>query len=528
MIRVKVHDKDNVFLDVCPGRVQPKFMDELSGVGGGSMKVHIDDAILDRTPSLLAYDNIIHMQDEESGKKVAWKLETRKLTVVDPAERGNMYWEVAGRGVVVLLDEGTVWPEYSIKRDSEDRRAFSFASRRSQWYVSGEWDAPQFVALSDDISYRRGFPKDWPDKNAKWMWPSSPTADQADGKIGYFRLEFSIASAQAYALFCAADDRFAMWMDGEVLLAGRNYRKIYRKRVHLAAGNHVIAIKVRNKTDSNASVRNMAGVLFTMFNLNNDGEKTSVKFRSAGGNGWKCRPEMSAPPGWDAGDLMKVLMNEAQDRGARGPQLIGEGWTGTNDSLGNPWGVKHDRSIDIGTSLLDVLLQLAESHVDFRMNDLLELQLYNHDYGTDLSTGHDPVILQPARDIVEDTFEGDGSGRKTHLLIRTADGWTSETSDNIGDWGRREGLLVLSNAHSDKAAQNVADRAFKQRAHAATTTTIKIRATNKVKPWSTFDIGDTVLAPVNSPKDLSPVRVWSISAEEDDAGSVSYSVEVTD
>lgn len=525
MIRVKIHDEDNNFLGVCPNRLNPAFMDELSGVGGGSFKLHVDDNMLERIPSLLAYDNLVHMEDEDTGKKYVWEIEAKKQTLISEGERAGRYWEVSGRGAVNLLGEGLVYPEYGVKRESDDRRAFTFASKRSQWYAASEWSVPEWVTLDNDISYRAGHPKDWPDKNARWMWPSSPIADQDDGKNGYFRLEFTLSSAKAFAIFCTADDRFVMWLDGDAILAGRNYRKVFRKRVHLAAGDHVIAIRAKNK-NSNGTMRNMAGVLFSMFNLDSDGVKTSVKFRSAPGNGWRARPDMSEPPGWDAGDLMKVLMNEAQARNARGPLLISEGWTGGNDSLGNPWSKKHDRSIDIGTDLLTVLLQLSESHIDFRMNALLELQLYNHDYGIDRTTGANAVIIRPAKEIQEDTYEGDGSGVTTHVLIKTKDGWTTESSSNIGSKGRREGLLSLSNAQSDRAAQNIADKAFKDRSVTAVTTTIKIQSTTKVKPWNTFDIGDTVLAPINSIRDFEPVRCLSISAAEDDSNRVFYAVEV--
>ena len=528
MIKTTMHDRNNNYLDIVSERIEPMFLEELSDTGMGSFKLHVDADDLDRTPTLLDYDNIVHMHDEKSGKTFLWKIEAKKKVVLDSSERTGMVWEVSGRGVMALLEEGVVYPEYSLRRESDDNRAFTFASKQSQWYVASEWSssALQYVARKDDVSYRKGFPKNWPDKNAKWMWYGDPKSNQPDGRIGYFRLPFTTASANGFRIFITADDRFWLWVDGDMVLKGKNYKRVYRTTIDLPAGDHVIAVKVRNRSDNGSARKNMCGLLFSMFHLNNDGDRTSVAYRTAGGNGWKGRdPSIADPPGWDAGDIMKQLMNEAQARNARGPLLISEGWTGTNDSEGNAWGIKHDRSISIGTDLLSVLLQICETHVDCRM-DGMTLNMFNQDYGSDLTTGSNPVTLRPAVDLQEVQHEGDHSGVKTHLLIRTADGWTQKDSGNIGPKGRREGLFTASNAHSDKAAERLAMRVFKTRSDVVDATTLKTRATSASKPWADYDLGDWVFVPISGLRDFERRRVWGIGATEDASGNVLYAVEV--
>lgn len=528
MILTTIYNKNNVFLDVCPGRIEPMFLEEMSDTGMGSFKLQVGDDVLDRTPSLIDYDNIVHMKDEKTGKTFLWKIEAKHKTVLDSSEVGGMVWEVSGRGVMALLEEGVVYPEYSLRRESDDKRFFTFASKQSQWYVNSEWSASalQYVARKDDVSYRKGFPKNWPDKNAKWMWYGSPTADRSSNSIGYFRLPFTTSSSKAYRIFITGDDRFWLWVDGDLILKGKNYKRVYRATVDLPAGDHVIAVKVRNRSDNGSARKNMCGLLFSMYHLNSDHEKTSVAFRTAGGNGWRGRdPSLTAEPGWDAGDLMKQLMNEAQARNARGPLLISEGWTGTTDSESNTWGVKHDRSIQIGTDLLSVLLQICETHVDARM-DHMTLNMFNHDYGTDRSDGINPVTLRPALDLEEVQHEGDHSGVKTHLLIRTSDGWTQKDSGNIGPKGRREGLFTANNARSDGAAQRLANRVFKTRSDVVDATTLKVRATTAQKPWTDYDLGDWVMVPISGTRDFDRRRIWGIGATEDSAGNVFYAVEV--
>lgn len=525
-IRVKIYDPTNHFLDVCPNRIEPKFLEELNAPGSGSFKLHTDDAILARTPGLLNYQNLVYMTDEDSGKTFVWKIEAKKKTVVSSSERSSMIWEVSGRGVMCLLDEGVVLPEYSLRRTSADQRPFSFASKQSQWYVGSEWVVPTFVARSADISYRKGYPKNWPDKNARWMWPgSSPTANQPDGTFGYFRRTFTTTSAKAFQIYMTADDKFDLWVDGEHVLHGSSYKRVFRIVLDLPAGPHVIAVRVQNRYDNSSTRLNMAGLLFSMFNLDVNGNRTSVADRSAASNGWLGRPALTGPPGWDAGDLMLVLLQEAQARHARGPQLITPGWSGTNDSNGVAWNVKYDRTFPIGDDLLSVLTQLTETHVDARMNGLT-LEMYNHDLGTDRSVGANTVTLRPARDVDEAAYEGDGSGVKTSLLVRTANGWTSRDADNIGSMGRIEGLLTASNARSDSAGQWLADQAFKTRKNPVFVTTVSVRSVEGLKPWSTFDLGDRVLAPLDDAWTFTSVRVWGISATEDAEGNMLYAAEV--
>lgn len=111
-------------------------------------------------------------------------------------------------------------------------------------------------------------------KHAQWIWyPEENPAVQAEPRTIYFRLRIDLPSideiSQAKCAF-SADNRFALWINGQEVGRGENYKQLYEYDVtdHLIAGQNVIAVSATNASDQ----PNPAGFIGYMHINDRDGK----------------------------------------------------------------------------------------------------------------------------------------------------------------------------------------------------------------------------------------------------------------
>jgi len=235
------------------------------------------------------------------------------------------------------------------------------------------------------------------------------------------------------------------------------------------------------------------------------------------------------------GAILIQLMLEAQQRGCL--QGVAIDWTADADTLGNPFEDSTTISFHSGTPLSQVATKLSEGMglFDIEMTPTLHLKLYKAK-GADK---YDTVKYRPGQAIVKLQNQSDSSNMTNSLLVEGESGSLIETAHPTSqmDWGRREGYLQARNIPSDWAKLQDYGQLFLRNAAQVSWgiqgTVIKFIDSegNKLKPFETFMMGDWIgwyIPPEGSDTEGfdGKVRVKGITCEEDEAGALSYVLEL--
>lgn len=125
-IEFRVYDKaGQAFLGSITRReLGSKWVDELNGSGNGRLRISLSDPAIANNPNLLADDNIIKAR-YLGEDRFAWKITGGEDTLVSRDEQAGEISDLDGPGVLSLLQEGILRPEYPIVsdpiRDAPDR-----------------------------------------------------------------------------------------------------------------------------------------------------------------------------------------------------------------------------------------------------------------------------------------------------------------------------------------------------------------------------------------------------------------------
>jgi len=235
------------------------------------------------------------------------------------------------------------------------------------------------------------------------------------------------------------------------------------------------------------------------------------------------------------GSILRQLLLEAQLRGCLTGVSID--WTADADTLGNPFEDSTTLSFHSGTPISQVATKLSEGMglFDLEMTPTLHLKLYKAK-GADK---YDTVKYRPGQAIVKLQNQSDSSNMTNSLLVEGESGSLIETAHPTSqtDWGRREGYLQARNIPSDWAKLQDYGQLFLRNAAQVSWgiqgTVIKFIDSdgNKLKPFETFMMGDWIGWYI--PQEGSDtegfdgkVRVKGITCEEDEAGALSYVLEL--
>lgn len=533
-IEVEVYSyKDpTTLVDILDGRMEPKYLAELMGNGGGTIKINTNDPKIVADPTLLDYRNILKFKI--NGDVVgAIILKRKKASTIAVDGRAKEVYEITGESLKTWFDDADVKPMGGLRKASPNTRSFNFASERGDWYNSSNWVAPVIVAPVNTGPWGSK-PTKWPTKSgAKWIWggPYNAEGTAPSYSMCLFRYEFSTTSDLNHILYIAADDYVNVWVDGQQIVTTDSKTSAIdtatRVEFLLPSGSHVLAMQVSNKY---GLTRNPAAMVASLYKMVN-GVETLVS--SSGSNGWLVMPFPTTIPGWSAGEVMLTLLNEAKARGVLFPTYLVPTFTSTTDSNGQAWGTQIDWTFDVGESLASVVSKLEELGSYIWVNpDTLELNITADrgidrsvfGYGVDgISVTSTPVIFERGKNLRQADFEGVGK-IKNSLTIKTEDGWMvdNNTDDaSVGIYGVLESKL--DTGASEGVSKLLANIVFAQRATPEEGATYEIIATDSI-PFVDFNEGDWVLAP-NEQNILVKRRVMSITLSESDSGQPLYAIE---
>lgn len=384
---------------------QRKWRDPLNEAGAGSFVLPNGDADL----AACEFGNIITFSHRTVPR---WSMFVRRHERLSraPGEEHDQITVVSGLGLESVLEEAVVYPQNGAGNiPFYDVRYFNFAVPE---YDDSTWIAPTEVPAQPffnppNASYQRARPTGFPNTTAVGIWSSPmPANDVQPGAFGYFRGEFTLTEAVQAKVYLAGDDTYELWIDGLLMFqyldpSGTGWWEGQSFDVTLSAGTHLIAARVvcgafdaygdtiilsAGPWDPPPGHYNVGELLVAVYSIDiTTGTNVDLLFET-NLTDWvvfEQDPATMEPPGFTPGEVVNVLMDEAQARGALVD--VTRTWTDDLDSNGTPWPLTADITFRVGINYYGVLRQLTEGYLDFDFAaDALEMSLWTA-RGTDVS-----------------------------------------------------------------------------------------------------------------------------------------------
>jgi hypothetical protein len=355
----------------------------LSQHGTGSCVLQNDDADLVATN----YGRLLRFELDGRATFLS-VIEGKDQVVVSQQEDVAEATEVGGRGVLAQWDDLVVYPEAGATgRPFSDQRLLNWTS--ADFDDSG-WSVVKVGQRIGDVhavdpNIAKGFPD--ADAHVLWAWGSGETGTPGGGGIepGIALLRsgtVTVGTAGWFRFFVSADDGATIIIDGVQLYQEARlwfHLETQYVDVYLSAGDHQVAMRVENLDNGNLAGNSAWGLMSAMA-ITEDGELGAVLVRTD--SSWVGVAYPPKPPGFTVGRAIRVLLEEAQARGAM------VGWslafTDNADSAGQAWADDPELAFQCGLDGYSVLQELAEAYVELDVAPAQKvLYAYADGYGQD-------------------------------------------------------------------------------------------------------------------------------------------------
>lgn len=416
----------------------------------------------------------------------------------------------SGRGLVALFEEAVVYPELGPGSNlSGPDRLFNFASP--------DFDDSAWGSVTTAAGPAVG---GWPDTTSLVVWGPGYPAYVGSTPVGecYFRKTFTVTTEGTYRVFFTADDGGDVYVDGILVFSEVRaflWQQTKYVDVFLEAGTHTLGVRGENITRPDPLI-NAAWIKLAVYEVLAGGEALAATPVVQTDATWKAVSYPTNPPGFTPGEVVEILLSEAQARGALSG--ISLGFTATNDSGGTPWPATPDITLRVGVDYLSVLRQLAEVFCSFRLDPVtLELEAFAT-LGTDRSA---TVELEAGVSLSSLAHDGSAPVANVVLARYPSGAWYERTSSgSVTSWGRKEKSLSAG-AQSPAQIRRVIDATFGEVADPATHVTAAAEPLPGIVPWVDYFVGDWISAPGEDGTPTS-YRVRAVTAAHDEAGHPIY------
>lgn len=531
MLRVLTPAPDLTFMDLVPEAIAPSVLEELKADGAGSFRLPVSAERLISTPEIVNTRNVV--QHSINGVvRGAWLMRNCHRVLVGTGGDAALFYEFSGPGLRDWLHDAVVYPEGSqpLAKKKSGVRYFNFSSKAGSWYKSADWKSVVSMVLQGDQTASNPWiyaPVGWPDvPQAKWVWDRDSRTSAPLGDV-YFRKEFTTTEDLSVALFATADDNIQAYVDGVPLISVRDingWTQLYRGDLDITAGQHVLAIKATNTGGP-------AALMAALFSYKDPKlAQPSQLITFSGDTGWLCNPYPASAPGWTPGEVIRVLMEEAQARGVSSLMSMGLDFTDTNDSNGQLWETILDWSFDVGSEYLSVIEKLEELAVEVSIDPAtFRMQAFNAQ-GTDRSEQVgtvQPVVFRRGHNVLSASEDSEAVIKNVYLLNFGEEALTEvvDPFTTIPTYGRIEGFITTDSTMDESKSRVVATKLLDISKSPTESASVVITDVEDHTPWSNFGVGDWVQGPGTS--GARRRRVVSISAAEDvDTGQIMYEVEL--
>jgi hypothetical protein len=357
---VRVMDRDDVLVErvELDERLAGSTFQRLRKAAGiGNVTLLNDDPDL----ALARYGDFLRFELDGEARFLSI-IEKKTADTIRQGEEAEQVTTLSGRGHLAVFEDALVHPEsLDGTLPVSDTRVFNFAS--GDLDVTG-WSAVTTGALGSAL---QADPEGWPDPAALRIWAGHPVyAGFAPAGDSYLRptATFTIPVTGTYRLFYTFDDGGEVWIDN-VFVGGETRPYLWKETkqvdVFLVAGEHTIALKGTNLERPGLEESNTAWALASLFALREGGTALGDVIVRTDAT-WIGLGYPPAPPGFTAGRVIRILLEEAQARGAL--LTVELAFDDLTDSAGLGWEVSPDFAFRIGDDLLMVLEQIAEAHLD--------------------------------------------------------------------------------------------------------------------------------------------------------------------
>jgi hypothetical protein len=255
-VEVQIWNKDGTqLLAIVHQRHSVRWQDELNSPGTGSftVPVTIGDAVAQHIEVLNIVKFMLY------GKVIfGFRIDRVRTNIVGGNDYQDREWVVSGIGLLGLLDDAIVYPEYGFQRVYADQRLFSFAAKEGLWYIPSEWSQPIGLPQASGgnfVPYWANSPEGWIDTQAQWIWHTDPR-NQAEPGGFWARSKFSITGNKKLVFMMSADNSAVLYLNGRVILMTDqlgvlNFKKVYEYSAELDEGEHLLALSAANATIGN-------------------------------------------------------------------------------------------------------------------------------------------------------------------------------------------------------------------------------------------------------------------------------------
>jgi hypothetical protein len=237
---------NNTLVGALTSVLDGEFVDEFNAPGFGSVTVPLGSA----DAALLVKDAVVRVA-YQNGTRFAFVIETLERVLAQ--EDGQQTVIAAGRGLLSVLEDAVVYPQGGLADFNTPDRPFNYASAPGTWRNSGNYQNALGVPWKDDTTARKGYPVRWKDRNAQWIWRTSPTSNTQTGTVNWFYRDITLNEGKRIKFFASADNSMQVWINGNRVMSSSDFDKdspsftqMARFTVRLGVGTHTIAARVRN------------------------------------------------------------------------------------------------------------------------------------------------------------------------------------------------------------------------------------------------------------------------------------------
>lgn len=259
----------------------------------------------------------------------------------------------------ILPDLGGEIPSKMGAPASSDRH-FGYMSSTGVDTTKGGWRAATVTPAHyggdpfGPVDQRPNFvqPKGWPWLQSEWIGPSSASGSSG----GYIARSHAFDCPPGYyAIYAACKDEYDLWLDGVELGSRTGFYGGQAERYDVVVGDHFHFFSVACRSRGGRTGFNLA-----MMPYASTATPGKAKFQTDGG--WLVLPTDN-PPGMSVGQIIHILFDEAQARGALPGWSLG--FSKDADSNGVAWPILPNYSLPIGMDGLAMLQQMGNQFFDF-------------------------------------------------------------------------------------------------------------------------------------------------------------------
>lgn len=351
-----------------------------------------------------------------------------------------------------------------------------------------------------------GMPLGWFDPEGWWIWSEASGASPPlhDPGVSYFFRDLYLDAPTEVALHIAADDAFSCYVDGVPAAASNEvngWQHPFRVRFNLGAGTHRIAVEVENYDRTASS--NTAGLIAALYSLDTSGKEDTLLLRTD--SDWVCVHDPLNPPGVTADTVLETLLAEGQASGELTHwTLVASGTFEADQQFSFP----------VGTSLLDALGQLSDSHIDYTVDpDAFVARVFPLG-GAGSATSVATLTTLTSHKVKERDTAVD------ELLLLFSKGFTK-----VGEPGRQE-FLSLGAARTQREARTVGAAELDRLADDLEG--VEITPLPDSGAFTIYDVGDVITVPAVG-GGTTTKRIRAIRVQDDGAdGQLTVTPELED